>query len=241
MDIKPSLTGHLLSIHPNDYSLDTSPSFLAKAGNGTLRDSDLCKWLVQDKYFRFGCVRFIGRLLGRLHVPVYEKQDDTEYLRRLTLNLLVDTLIAVRQEIDFQEQTARKYNLILEYAPPNETTTEYMRLFEEVSAERAPMVLGLLALWATGHCSLRAWTYTASHTPNMTKRSQGKDLGGIAALDNAFIPNWTSRPFSVSVTNLGLLTDQWIREDGPGDCAWEDFSDLWERVLELEADSWPAV
>ena len=159
-DRSSSLTDDLLSVHQDKYSSATEHAFLAKAGNGTLPDSAVCKWLVQDKYYQLGYVNFIGGLLAKLDLsscvlPSHsvERQIDGETLSRTTFHLLIDSLTAIRQEIDFYDETAEKYKLKLEYAPPDTTTEEYVKLFADASAKEAPLVQGLLVLWATEHVS----------------------------------------------------------------------------------------
>ena len=153
-----SLTAELLSSHKIKYSSATNHTFLAKAGNGSLPDAAVCKWLVQDKYYQLGYVNFIGGLLAKqdLSPCVFssrssEPQIKGKTLSRMTLDLLVDSVTAIRQEIDFYDETAKKYKLDLQYAPPNDTTNEYIKLFTDASAKDAPLLHGLLVLWATEH------------------------------------------------------------------------------------------
>ena len=158
-DRSSSFTATLLSTHEDRYSSATQHAFLAKAGDGTLPDSAVCKWLVQDKYYQLAYVNFIGALLAKLDLfPIVfpsqsaERQaEGEESLSRTTFDLLVDSLTAIRQEIDFYDKTADRYKLELKYAPPTNTTKDFIKLFADASVKEAPLLHGLLVLWATEH------------------------------------------------------------------------------------------
>ena len=157
-DRSSSFTTNLLSTHEDLYSSATEHAFLTKAGDGTLPDSAVCKWLVQDKYYQLAYVNFIGALLAKLDLfpsvfPSHseERQVGGENLSRTTFDLLVDSLTAIRQEIDFYDKTADKYKLELKYASPNNTTEEYINLFADASVKETPLLHGLLVLWTTEH------------------------------------------------------------------------------------------
>ena len=156
MDPASSITAKLTSMYAREYPHATKHPFLAKAGNGTIPEPAVCKWLVQDKYYQLAYVNFIGGLLAKIDLfpwafPLQsaERKIEGESLSRATLNLLIDSLMAIRQEIDFYDKTADEYKLELEYAPPDDVTKQYMELFAEVSAKEAPLVYGLVVLWAT--------------------------------------------------------------------------------------------
>ena len=151
-----SLTSYLLSIHQDAHRSATQHPFLVKAGKGTLPAARLCEWLVQDKYYQLAYVNFIGSLLAKLDlssclIPSQSTKRDGLDLSWTTLNLLVDSLTSIREEINFYDKIAHKYELRLVEAPPNRTTTEYIQLFAAASAKEAPMLHGLLVLWATEH------------------------------------------------------------------------------------------
>jgi hypothetical protein len=61
----------------------------------------------------------------------------------------MSALINIRQEIEFYDKTVEKYNLPMNETPPNDTTSQYIRLFEEAGARGAPIIHGLVVLWAT--------------------------------------------------------------------------------------------
>ena len=145
-----SLTERLLSLHSQNLPAATTHPFLTQAGTGTLSSTPLCEWLVQDKYYQFGYVNFIGRLISKLDLTSYAfpKHGD-ENLAWKTFNVLVTALHAIKSEIDFYNETVDKYALSLEEAPPNRVTRQYVELFEDSSRGDKPLVWGLTVLWAT--------------------------------------------------------------------------------------------
>lgn len=145
-----SLTEHLLSLHKSQLHAATTHPFLVHAGAGTLTSSTLCQWLVQDKYYQFAYVNFIGRLIAKVDLTSYAfPTSEEDNLHWQTLNTLLTALCAIKTEIEFYNSTVDKYDLHLEKSGPNEVTNQYVRLFEESSQEGKPMVWGLTVLWAT--------------------------------------------------------------------------------------------
>jgi hypothetical protein len=151
-----SLTAELYALDESAVKSATEHPFLDKAGNGTLPASTLCTWLVQDKYYQLAYVNFIGGLLAKIPTsscaftsPQPGDLTDEKNLSWTTLDILIGALTNIRQEIDFYTQTVEGYSLPLEEAQPNGTTREYVELFEAASAKGAPVVVGLVVLWAT--------------------------------------------------------------------------------------------
>ncbi|KAL6715823.1 hypothetical protein ACLMJK_006784 [Lecanora helva] len=247
-----SLTAYLLSIEKAAYASATRSPFLAKSGAGTLTDSAVCEWLVQDKYYQLGYVNFMGSLLSKIDLSplispspshsnkeTTRKDEDGRNLQRTTMNILIDALTAIRQEIDLYDQVAEKYGLALEFAEMNGVTREYVELFEEVGKGDKGLLQGLVVLWATEHCYLTAWTYASSQAKDNDGQSQLGETGAVAALHREFIPNWTSKEFAAFVDKLGKVTDAWAI--GIEDEEREVCARLWKQVLELEARFWPEV
>ena len=151
-----SLSSHLLSIHQEAHASATQHPFLVEAGKGTLSASTLCEWLVQDKYYQLAYVNFIGSLLAKLDlsscvIPSQSTKDNGKDLLWTTFNLLVDSLNSIREEISFYDKIVDKYKLHLEEVPPSLVTNEYAQLFANSSTKEAPILHGLLVLWATEH------------------------------------------------------------------------------------------
>ena len=176
--INNSLTAHLLSTTQEksssaaSYAAATRSPFLTKAGSGTLAADSVCEWLVQDKYYQLGYVNFIGGLLSKLDLfsspfLVSPNNDDAgnnnkkgeDNLLRTTMHILIDSLIAIRSEIDFYDRVVEQCGLELKYeGGMNGVTREYVELFREVSSVRMGkwddergILDGLLVLWATEH------------------------------------------------------------------------------------------
>ena len=157
----PSLTSHLLTLHPTLLKAATQSPFLVRAGAGTLPASKLCKWLVQDKYYQFAYVNFIGRLISKINLAPYAfpltPKDETsgpENLQWKTLNTLISALQNIKTEIEFYDDVVEKYGLELEREGEDDVTRRYRELFEESSAVGKPIVWGLVVLWGTEHVSL---------------------------------------------------------------------------------------
>ena len=150
-----SLTDHLLSVHTSQLRDATTHPFLTQAGLGTLPSRPLCQWLVQDKYYQFGYVNFMGRLIAKLDLTSYAfPVAGVENLQWKTLVALVSAMNAIKTEIDFYNHTVENYSLKLEEVGPNEVTKQYLELFEESSQADKPMVWGLAVLWATEFVSI---------------------------------------------------------------------------------------
>ena len=148
--VSSSLTDHLLSLYQSHLQSATTHPFLTQAGAGTLSQSTLCKWLVQDKYYQFAYVNFIGGLISKLNLASYAfPAKGEENLEWKTLNTLITAMEGIKSEIDFYNDTAEKYDLPLEQEGENEITRKYRQLFEESCAPGKPIIWGLTVLWAT--------------------------------------------------------------------------------------------
>jgi thiaminase len=261
-----SLTAKLHSLNHLAVLNATQNPFLEQAGKGTLPSSALCTWLVQDKYYQLAYVNFIGGLIAKLPLAscAFPRPDD-DNLPWTTLDLLMSALTNTRQEVEFYEMTVDKYNLPIEEAPPNDTTSQYIKLFEDASAKGEPLIHGLVVLWATEQvypifrfdthytssrccdrliplkCYLDAWTYASSQAKNANHilSSADSDIGTAAALYEEFIPNWTSEAFHGFVRSLASVTDTWAEKAEAKDIGLA--KDFWLRVLVLEARFWPNV
>jgi thiaminase len=88
-------------------------------------------------------------------------------------------------------------------------------------------------------CYLDAWTYASSQTKNVDKSLTSEGDGGVVALHQEFIPNWTCEPFRDFVKRLASVTDAWAAKLDARDM--ETCKYIWLDVLELEAKFWPDV
>ena len=67
------------------------------------------------------------------------------------MDMLIDSLNAIRTEMDFYNQTAEKYELKFDEAGMSDVTREYVDFFREVGREDKSILQGLVLLWATEH------------------------------------------------------------------------------------------
>ncbi|KAK3076961.1 hypothetical protein LTS18_011546 [Coniosporium uncinatum] len=226
------LTTHLLNLHPHPLTLATTHPFLTAAGRGTLPPSTLAVWLVQDEHYIHAYIPFIGHLLTKLTLPTsIPLGRKNASLHHRILDCLVGALSNVRREEAFFAETIRGYGIEARSEGPTEGTRKYLELFGEVGRE-GTLVEGMVVLWATELCYLRAWQFAGSETSDV----QGGD-GDVVRRE--FIPNWTSREFEQFVEELGGLVNECAEEVGQG--GLKGCEAFWERVLEVEKGFWPEV
>lgn len=125
---------------------------------------------------------------------------------------------------------------------PNRTTRAYIDLFMSAGSPGVSLLEGLVVLWATEECYLRAWKHAASFMKAQKGKGESDADGG--ALRHQFIPNWTSKEFEEFVRSIGGVVDEMASltkgaEEGElmrGRCL-----ELWRQVLWLEERFWPAI
>jgi thiaminase len=258
-----SLTAHLQTQYTSLHTAATQHNFLLTSGRGIIPASLVSSWLVQDKWYQHAYVSFIGRLISKVNLsksPIPKAgvssgdEENSENLPFRTLQSLSGALQGILDEITFYNSTAIKYNLNLIPAPENKTSTAYRHLFESASSDAAPLLHGLVVLWATELVYLHAWRFAKSHMQstepesidggNTTKGKGGNkaeqhEKGAIKALHKEFIPNWTSDTFHGVVDGLAGLVDEWASTTELKAQDLEACCELWRRVLELEVDFWP--
>ncbi|MCJ1332175.1 hypothetical protein MMC10_008867 [Thelotrema lepadinum] len=239
------LTSRLLSLHPTPFKAATQSPFLFHAGTGTLPAPRLCKWLIQDKYYQFAYVNFIGRLIAKINLITgtfstkpERGKEGKESLEWKTLKTLISALQAIKVEIEFYDNVAEDYGLELDQEGEDEVTRRYRQLFEESSAPGVPMLWGLVVLWGTEYCYLGAWTYAKEQQAGSSIPTQDSK-GAVAALHKKFIPNWTSEEFKAAVNTLADVANEWAEKAGVGE--ENSCEELWLRTLELEAKFWPSA
>lgn len=233
-----SLTSRLLATHPAELRTATSHSFLRAAGNGSLQDSELSSWLVQDKYYQYAYITFVSRLISKLDTEssAFSSEPAQQSLQWKTFTTLLSALDAIKAEIEFYDEVAERYSLSLVAEPANETTIAYRDFFLDVSAPDRPLLDGLCVLWATEVVYLKVWSFV-KHTVERNAHHQGANDGDVVrALHEAFIPNWTNEGFVDAVKGLADLVDEWSEGESSSD---ERCEGLWSRVLHLEAKFWP--
>ncbi|KAI0898409.1 heme oxygenase-like protein [Annulohypoxylon nitens] len=261
---KPKMSEYLLSSPDISdlYQRATQSQFLSLAGEGQLSSDILSQWLSQDRLYAQAYVRFAGGLMSRVQLPTnVGDRDFTKTLEWRILSLIQTALAGVWRELQFFEETAKKYGLDLEAPGPvaegsnlsnksdgfssNKVTQDYINLFDSFTAQprgdkSKTLLDGLILLWATEKVYLDSWTYAKRHAPGDAD-SKG-DLDG-GALRKEFIPNWTSDEFVAFVDECRECLDAYAAtqvEDTEEVIAAGSLV-LFKKVLVLEESFWPMV
>ncbi|KAJ9606423.1 hypothetical protein H2200_009384 [Cladophialophora chaetospira] len=168
----PSLTNILLSSSPNELTLATNHPFLRLAGQGHLPARTLSRWLSQDRLYAQSYIGFIGALIARVDLPYVSisAADKTTSLRWRIIDCLTSAIQNIRTELSFFDSTAEKYALDLQCATRADglftaepATKQYIDLFRAFWTDPSMSLLeGMVVLWATETCYLRAWGYAKS-------------------------------------------------------------------------------
>ena len=245
-----TLTTHLQTLHTPLYKTATTHPFLTHAAHGQIPKPLLSQWLSQDRLYAQSYIRFIGALLSKTRLPDHPRTTTVE---NRVVDLLIDALVNIRRELGVFNDVAGQFGLDLEHgggagagaegeklSEPNPITHSYIDLFMSASSPATSLLEGMVVLWATEICYLRAWQYasaTSTSSANQTRVEKDADGG---ALRKHFIPNWTSAEFEAFVVRIGDVVDEMAgcenREDVLGRCAvW------WRQVLYLEGRFWPDV
>lgn len=150
----PSLVSHLINKWPEKVQKATQQKFLSHAGCGTLSARALSHWLGQNSHISRAMIGFIGSLIGKVRLPEHSPNSkfNTQYR---ALDLLISTVSNLRKEIDFIENTKRKYALQSDGEPPSPITKAYVDLLASAAESKASLLEGMVALWVTEHVSSR--------------------------------------------------------------------------------------
>lgn len=156
--------------------------------------------------------------------------------------MLFGALGYIHRELRFFAETAARYGLHLEYPSGTSQTFEavkatrdYIDLFESMADPGKTLLEGMVLLWATERCYLDAWKYSKAHRPRISSSLDDADGG---ALNDSFIPNWTSPEFEKFVADIARYTDELARREGAS-ASDPRYSEMWHRVLEIEKSFWP--
>ncbi|KAL4992172.1 hypothetical protein BDW68DRAFT_150681 [Aspergillus falconensis] len=254
------LTTHLLSTTPTALHRATTHPFLRHAGSGTLPKCKLAAWLSQDRLYAQTYVRFIGSLLSKVHLPSTPSNPNNPGISEKILDILIDALNNIQLELRFFEDVARGYGLDLNtITPPEESDPEveargkfapapitqaYIDMFMSAASQGNSLLEGLVVLWATEVCYLKAWRYAAGFLEKSMGNGTGEDGG---ALREKFIPNWASEEFEEFVKRIGDVVDEFAGLElgmdlNEGDDGGLDKCERWWRqVVWLEERFWPQV
>ncbi|KAF7191124.1 putative transcription factor [Pseudocercospora fuligena] len=262
---QPSLASHLLNKWPDKLAKATQQQFLSHAGCGTLSATALAHWLGQNSHISRAMIAFIGKLIGKVSLPETSNSKTNTHYR--ALDLLVSTVSNIRKELDFIEATKRKHSIQSDGEPPSPMTKAYVDLLASAADTRSTLLEGMVALWATEHCYYASWQYASNFASNMPTstysvpsyltQTNGNPYGDpgsvrpanglsdqhLAALQEALIPNWTSREFSKFVEACRAIVDELANAETTGsgrdqllrcEQQYQQVIYLWERV-------WPEV
>lgn len=259
-----NLTTHLPTTTPNSLHRATTHPFLRRAGSGQIPKPLLSQWLSQDRLYAQSYVRFIGLLLAKVHLPTTPSPLNTngngngKTIQEKILDILISALTNIRTELAFFEDVAREYELDLNTPlaglegyegkfSAGPITQGYIDMFVSAGSSGASLLEGLVVLWATEVCYLRAWrgaaVYLNQGAPG-TAGAGGDDMDG-GALRKRFIPNWASEEFGVFVQEIGDVVDELgaleLQGGKDGKDALARCERWWRQVVWLEERFWPDV
>lgn len=207
-----------------------------------------------------------------------EKKTEAHQKAASTLSACLSNILT---ELSFFDSVADEYNLDLtpytSFPPPspsplttpspsenrekkkgpNPTTQSYTDLFIASSASpTASLLEGLVVLYATEFCYLRAWRHAEAVLSERLRGGGGEGGGGGEDADGGalrrLIPNWASGEFEAFVERIGEVVDLVAEGEIPsasfGGGGGEDVDDMlgrcekwWRQVVWLEERFWPDV
>ncbi|KAL3479258.1 heme oxygenase-like protein [Aspergillus californicus] len=262
------LTAYLPKTTPSTLHSATTHPFLRLAGSGQIPKPLLAQWLSQDRLYAQSYVRFIGHLLTKIRLPQTPSSSTqtqlntstSESIQEKILDILLFALNNIRTELKFFEDTAAEYGLDLNTPPitssnfegnPSQFTSgpitqSYIDMFMSAGSPGSSLLEGVVVLWSTEICYLRAWRYAASFLEGSQSASgSGEDKDG-GALREKFIPNWASREFEEFVDRIGAVLDEYaagegVTGEGEGGDLQERCERWWRQVVWLEERFWPEI
>ena len=151
---RPSLANHLVNRSADSVAIATNQLFLSHAGYGTLSALALNQWLSQEIHISRALVSFVGSLIGKIRIPeVSHLQQDSTFR---ALDLLCSAVNNMKKELEFLENTKRKYDLRVPIEDPKPAIKAYIDMLSSSSSPQASILEGLVTLWATEHVSTAA-------------------------------------------------------------------------------------
>lgn len=226
------LTQHLLSLDPQSLHHATHAPFLTKAATASLPAPIARTWLAQDRLYALNYANFVAALLAKVAIP--STSNRTQTLNWRIADCLIDCLTNIKTEVQLFEDVAaaQAWSEVLDETTPNEATRDYQGLFAAACAPNASLLKGMVALWATEECYLRAWSGAAE---NLSK-GEARDDDVMA---KTFIPNWSSKEFGQFVGVLRELVDEMGVDIGEGER--RECEGVWRWTLTVEKEFWPDV
>lgn len=248
-------TSHLVNLSTSvPYEEAILHPFLRDAANLALPHDRLAFWLAQDRiYAAQAYPRFIALLITK--IPLDSTDPSVQGLSRRTLQVLVGCLDNIVREVNFFEDTARKYDLDiggvrqgegqvwLERKATRDYTAEMARI-----ASLGTLEEGLVFLWAMEKLYLDAWSNVSSAL--RTKPESELGVTGEALRDLSYSWSNANPDFSNFVQGIGTLVDEYwapLFQEVSDDRASRHVEAvlraerIWARVVELEAEFWPQL
>lgn len=248
-----TFTSYLASLStPVPYEAATSHQFLRDAADLTLPHDRLAFWLAQDRiYAAQAYPRFIALLITK--IPLDSTDPAVQVRSRRTLQVLVGCLDNIVREVNFFEDTARRYDLDVGDVEQGEgqvwrerkATRDYTAEMARI-ASLGTLEDGLVFLWAMEKVYLDAWSNVSSALRTKSESELGKT--GEALRDLSYSWSNANPDFSEFVHGIGMLVDEYLMplyqqamKDGCSNHAEAIVraESIWARVVELEAEFWP--
>ena len=231
----------------------TEHPFLSASAQGTLDPEKLKSWLGQDRLYQLAYLNFIGTMLS--HIPVPAGLDRDTSLEWRAADLFIDCLTNIRQEMRLFEDAAKGEGWLEAVCgvEMGVQTRAYQDLFAGATAQGRPLVVGLVVLWATEECYLRAWRFAWGRVPDEVKQAiksskgKGNGEGGEGeevpgdVMQRTFIPNWSSPEFEAFVRRIGGLVNRFGGYYDKDSWEWGECERAWRQVLWAEREFWPKV
>ncbi|KAK0643828.1 hypothetical protein B0T16DRAFT_416686 [Cercophora newfieldiana] len=231
---KFSLTEHLLSTFPSEYTTATQHPFLLAAAEGRLPKDVLGRWLANDRLYIHSYIRAAGKLLASIDLP--QAVPKTEAVETQLVDWLIEALAAVRKEERFFIEVAGRYGLGVQLGLVDGDGVGTQRVAEGEKVPGLVMIEGIFAgitgeaeggfttvelppsdplpwlegavtFWGTERCYLDAWSWAKSKQALAGREGDARKDEDGGALRNEFIPNWSSSGFANFVGRLGGLID----------------------------------
>jgi thiaminase len=261
MSTFPTITSHLLTLHPDNFTRATQSPFLAAAANGTLSNPTISHWLANDRLYMQGYIALSGSILRMLPLPAKPTPSTAAgTIEVRLLDWLVDALVNIRREERFFMDVAERYGLEVDISDEygvvcEDRKIEGLKKFEALFSEltnpqrQAPTLLpwleGAILFWATEKVYFTAWTWAKEQAERRDSSRVEHDADG-GAMRKEFIPNWTSEEFVEFVDKLERIVDEGVEGAVGGDEGkWREVrarsEGVWARLLACEEEFWPVV
>ncbi|KAL0959700.1 hypothetical protein HGRIS_011395 [Hohenbuehelia grisea] len=241
-----SLTSHLTSLPRlrslHERATSTHP-FLSAAQNGSLSSELLGYYLGQDRiYASYAYPKYIAGLIRK--IDACPEVPPGSVAQESILPLLSSSLSGVVHEVQFFDETAKKYGLV-SYPPsaragisrPPYTmrpgTRNYLSEMARVAEWNDTWQEGVVFLWAMEKVYLDAWSLV---NDKLSEADSAQAASPVQQALQVLSAHWSSPSFIRFVNDLGSLVDSLYHDDKELKHSAEY---IFSRVLELEAGFWP--